>query len=42
MIPEDAIPEDARAKRRERELLEAGRVLREAFDKKPNHRRRAI
>lgn len=36
LIPEDAIPEDARAKRRERELLEAGRVLREAFDKKPN------
>lgn len=36
LIPEDALPEDARAKRRERELLEAGRVLREAFDKKPN------
>ena len=35
LIPEDAIPEDSRAKRRERELLEAGRVLREAFDKDP-------
>ena len=36
LIPEDALEEsedDARAKRRERELLEAGRVLREAFDK---------